>query len=96
MAHDLPQVEPARFDNFCLSLMLGGPFLVVAGVVGGDRLIAETTGRDMPGAAALYGVVDILDLASGKDVSNFLLGAVLIVLALASTFGRGGVCSRAH
>ncbi len=83
MAHDLPHVEPARFDKLRLFLILAGPLLVVAGVVGGDRLIAETTGRDMPGAAALYGVVDILDLASGKDVSNFLLGAVLIVLALA-------------
>jgi len=88
MAHDLQRTETTPFDGFSLFLVLAGPALILAGLFGGDRLIAETIGRDLPGSGALYGLVDGLDLASGKELSNFLLGALLIVLATAWNLRR--------
>lgn len=80
MAHELQRTEAVRSDKMRLSLMLAGPAIVVAGLVAGDRLIAETAGRDLHGVAVLSWIVEALDLLSGKHVSNFLLGALLIVL----------------
>jgi membrane-associated phospholipid phosphatase len=61
-----------------------GLLLVAAGLGGADRFLARTDfsadGVDRVGSAAL----SLLDLASGKEVTTFLLGSVLILVALLS------------
>lgn len=59
-----------------------GLSLLAAGLLGGDRLLA---GADLsPDAVdrAWSGALGLLDLASGKEIGTFLLGAALVAAAL--------------
>lgn len=89
VAHDGHGDSGPSGDKLRLALLLLGPALILAGLGGIDRLIAETTGQQLAGTAALSGVVDILDLVTGKEITNFLLGSVLIALAASMNLWRG-------
>lgn len=66
-----------------------GLALVAAGLAGMDRWLTRTD-LTSPGVDGVWGgAVALLDLASGKGISGFLLGAVLIAAAVARNgFGR--------
>lgn len=67
-----------------LLLMAGaGLLLTVAGVGGADRILARADLASDQADRAWRGALSLLDLASGKDIATFLLGAALILAALA-------------
>lgn len=74
-----------------------GLALVLAGILGIDRVIAETTDRSPVGSELLDFVVDMLDMLTFKWISNNFLGPMLIVIALSFNamrhrdFFRGGL-----
>lgn len=59
-----------------------GLAMVVAGLIGGDRLLASADLAPGPVDRAWSGALGFLDLAAGKEIGAFLLGAVLIAAAL--------------
>ncbi len=73
MANDL-RIEAPSKSKLNIAFLSAGPAIMIAGALGGDRMIGTTTGRDLVGSELLYGAVGFLDLISGKEVSNFLLG----------------------
>ncbi len=81
MANEL-RVEALSKSKLCIAFLSAGPALMIAGALGGDRMIGTTTGRDLVGGELLSDAVGLLDLISGKEVSNFLLGFILILAAL--------------
>ena len=74
----------SKVDRFVwLQVAIGGA-LLVAGLLGLDRLIAESlraTGQE--GLWVLQKGTVLLDTVSGKDVSKFLVGLLLTIAALA-------------
>jgi membrane-associated phospholipid phosphatase len=62
-----------------------GLLLAVSGLLGLDGLIARA---ELSGGGLLGGGVALLDLLSGKDITNFLLGPALILIALVGYAAR--------
>jgi membrane-associated phospholipid phosphatase len=65
--------DPLLWSIFVIALLA-----MVAGLAGVDRVIAHGLG---PGSDPLAGLVTALDLVTLKEVSSFLLGAIIIVAA---------------
>jgi membrane-associated phospholipid phosphatase len=59
-----------------------GLLLVAAGLAGADGLLARADYLPAGVGRIWGGAVSLLDLASGKEITTFLLGAVLILAAL--------------
>ncbi|HYG47833.1 MAG TPA: phosphatase PAP2 family protein [Allosphingosinicella sp.] len=59
-----------------------GLAMVVAGLIGGDRLLARADLAPGTVERALSGALALMDLAAGKEIGAFLLGSALIAAAL--------------
>lgn len=59
-----------------------GLSLLVAGLMGGDGLLAGADLAPGPVDRTLSGALELLDLAAGKAIGAFLLGAALVAAAL--------------
>ena len=60
---------------------MGATSLAVAGLVGLDRRIALWSADTQPGEALISGAIGWLDLLVLKEISTFLLGALLLIAA---------------
>jgi len=60
-----------------------GLVLVAGGLLGADALFAQADLADGGAGRTLNQAVTLLDLAAGKEITNFLLGTMLILAALA-------------
>lgn len=77
-------MEARRAPDSGIAWLAGGTglLLVVAGLAGADGYLARTD-LTADGVGRVWdGALSLLDLASGKEITNFLLGALLILAAL--------------
>jgi len=77
-------IEEGKAADLRAAWLTGGTglLLVVGGLAGADRFLARTD--HLPdGVDRIWGgALALLDLASGKEITTFLLGAILVVAAL--------------
>jgi len=60
----------------------GGALMLAAGLLGADQPLARLTAEQSALDLALSQTLDLLDLVSGKEITNFLLGFLLIIAGL--------------
>jgi membrane-associated phospholipid phosphatase len=77
-------MEDRRMPDAATAWLTGGAgmLLLVAGLAGADGLLARTDLAASGVDRVWSGALSLLDLVSGKEVTTFLLGAVLILAAL--------------
>lgn len=79
----MPKMKPDRIDYAIGAFGLTTVALTVLGVAWLDPYVAAQTTEQAGSFAALGKFVGLLDFLTGKDISTFLLGFVMIATALA-------------